>query len=356
MRKSVTGWIAGFILAASAVALGQAIGGLPFQLQNNTTADASQVMSNFNTIVSGVNSYVAKKGINSDITQLTGLTTPISPSQGGTQTYVSAVATTGSANAQVVASTTPTFTLAVGARVQFIPGFTNTAQVTLTIGSIGPAIIARQQPGGLVPTSGGELVANSIIEAVWDGTFWELLSNFTSSVPAGVIFYTSVNAAPSGYFLAQGQAVSRTTYSTLFALIGTAYGIGDGSNTFNIPDMRGRYPVAVDAGAGRASSCGGGVLAGTCGANTLTIAQLPAAPPFAPTVTITDPGHTHSYTVTNSNNINITVGGAGAVNSGATGATTGSNTTGITAALNGNLGQGQAYYPNTIVLNGIIKY
>ena len=356
MRKSIIGWIAGFILAASAVALGQAIGGLPFQLQNNTTADASQVMSNFNTIVSGVNSYVAKKGVNSDITQLTGLTTPLSPSQGGTQTYVSAVATTGSANAQVVASTTPAFTLSVGSRVQFISGFTNTAQVTLTIGSIGPFVIVRQLPGGLFPTNGGELVANSTAEVAWNGTFWELLNNFTSPVPTGAIFYTAGGAAPSGYFLAQGQAVSRTTYSSLFGLIGTTYGIGDGSSTFNIPDARGRYLVAVDAGAGRASSCGTGVLSNTCGANTLAIAQLPAAPPFAPTVTITDPGHTHSYTAVQTSGATSPTGVGQSVDQGTTGATTGSNTTGITAALNGNLGQGQAYYPNTIVLNGIIKY
>ena len=51
--------------------------------------------------------------------------------------------------------------------------------------------------------------------------------------------------APEGWFLCNGQAVSRTFYSNLFALIGTAYGSGDGSTTFNVPDLRGSVPVGA---------------------------------------------------------------------------------------------------------------
>lgn len=50
-------------------------------------------------------------------------------------------------------------------------------------------------------------------------------------------------AAPSGWLLCDGSAVSRTTYSTLFAVVGTTYGVGDGSTTFNIPDLQGRFPM-----------------------------------------------------------------------------------------------------------------
>ena len=49
-------------------------------------------------------------------------------------------------------------------------------------------------------------------------------------------------AAPTGWLLAAGSAVSRTTYATLFAAIGTTYGAGDGSTTFNLPDFRGVFP------------------------------------------------------------------------------------------------------------------
>lgn len=55
----------------------------------------------------------------------------------------------------------------------------------------------------------------------------------------GMIFPYAGSSAPSGFLLCNGQAVSRTTYSSLFTLIGTSYGAGDGSTTFNVPDLRG---------------------------------------------------------------------------------------------------------------------
>ena len=60
--------------------------------------------------------------------------------------------------------------------------------------------------------------------------------------PIGSILPYGGTSAPSGWFLCQGQAVSRTTYSELFAVIGTAFGAGDGSTTFNLPDMRESVP------------------------------------------------------------------------------------------------------------------
>jgi microcystin-dependent protein len=54
------------------------------------------------------------------------------------------------------------------------------------------------------------------------------------------------SSAPSGYLMEDGTAVSRTTYSALFAIIGTTYGAGDGSTTFNLPDSRGRVSVNLN--------------------------------------------------------------------------------------------------------------
>lgn len=59
--------------------------------------------------------------------------------------------------------------------------------------------------------------------------------------PIGTILPYGGTTAPSGWFLCQGQAISRTNYADLFAVIGTAFGIGDGSTTFNIPDLRGEF-------------------------------------------------------------------------------------------------------------------
>jgi hypothetical protein len=59
----------------------------------------------------------------------------------------------------------------------------------------------------------------------------------------GMVAAYAGSSAPSGWLLCDGTAVSRTTYSALFAAIGTSYGAGDGSTTFNLPDLRGRVPV-----------------------------------------------------------------------------------------------------------------
>ena len=60
--------------------------------------------------------------------------------------------------------------------------------------------------------------------------------------PIGTILPYGGASAPSGWFLCQGQALSRTTYSELFAVIGTSFGVGNGSTTFNLPDMRESVP------------------------------------------------------------------------------------------------------------------
>lgn len=72
-----------------------------------------------------------------------------------------------------------------------------------------------------------------------------------SFVPAGTILPFGGATAPSGWLLCDGSAVSRTTYAALFANISTAWGYGDNSTTFNLPDMRGRFPRGRDAGIAR---------------------------------------------------------------------------------------------------------
>lgn len=106
----------------------------------------------------------------------------------------------------------------------------------------------------------------------WDGDSWELLSwhstidghiadtDLHSGVPVGTILEDAGASTPTGFLPCNGSAVSRTTYSALFARIGTTYGTGDGSTTFNVPDRRGRF------GLGKAASGTGSVLGSTGGA------------------------------------------------------------------------------------------
>ena len=65
-------------------------------------------------------------------------------------------------------------------------------------------------------------------------------------VPVGSVIYHAANTPPSGYLKANGAAISRSTYATLFAVIGTTYGGGDGSSTFNVPDLRGEFARGWD--------------------------------------------------------------------------------------------------------------
>ncbi len=78
-----------------------------------------------------------------------------------------------------------------------------------------------------------------------------VLSGGGDLVPPGAVSAYAGGSQPTGWLLCNGAAVSRTTYANLFAVIGAIYGAGDGSTTFNIPDMRGRVAAMLDGGTGR---------------------------------------------------------------------------------------------------------
>lgn len=81
-----------------------------------------------------------------------------------------------------------------------------------------------------------------------------------SLLPSGAITAYGAASAPTGWLLCNGAAISRTTYAVLFAVIGTTYGVGDGSTTFNIPNLTQRFPL------GKAASGTGATLGATGGA------------------------------------------------------------------------------------------
>jgi microcystin-dependent protein len=79
----------------------------------------------------------------------------------------------------------------------------------------------------------------------------------------GVILPYAGTAAPNGFLLCYGQAVSRTAYAALFSVISTTYGVGDGSTTFNLPDLRGRAVAGKDDMGGSAANRLGVTISGT---------------------------------------------------------------------------------------------
>ncbi len=102
----------------------------------------------------------------------------------------------------------------------------------------------------------------------------------------GMMMRYAGSSAPSGWLLCYGQAISRTTYAALFSAVGTTFGSGDGSTTFNVPDVRGRVSAGKDDMGGTSANrltgltdgVNGDVLGGTGGleTQTLTIAQIPS--------------------------------------------------------------------------------
>lgn len=97
----------------------------------------------------------------------------------------------------------------------------------------------------LLAILGGGTAGQVLTSAGAAAVEWDPAAGGGTTIPAGTLTMYAGAAAPSGWLLCDGSAISRTTYSALFTAIGTSYGTGDGSTTFNLPDMRGRMPVGL---------------------------------------------------------------------------------------------------------------
>jgi microcystin-dependent protein len=113
-----------------------------------------------------------------------------------------------------------------------------------------------------------------------------------STVPTGTLMAFAGSAAPAGYLLCTGAAVSRTTYAALFAVIGTVYGAGDGSTTFNIPDGRSRSVVGAGQGAGLTNRSLGSGTGAAWGEESHALSQAEM-----PSHAHADAGHNHGGAV-----------------------------------------------------------
>jgi microcystin-dependent protein len=207
------------------------------------------------------------------------------------------ITTAGTSTAYTVASNQgfDNFADMNGAMIALVPHVTNGATVTLNVDALGAKPL-RFGPG--LELQSGVLIQGTPYAVSYnntDGAFY-LQGGFANpyGIPlGGMMPYIGSSAPSSAFALPFGQAISRTTYATLFSLVGSTFGSGDGSTTFNVPDLRGRAIFGLDnmggSAASRITAAGGNfdgtVLGGTGGAQnqTLTQAQLPAvAPTFSP--------------------------------------------------------------------------
>lgn len=202
----------------------------------------------------------------------------------------------------------------------------------------------------LTTKSDGDVFTAEMWNQIKDN-FDSLQATILTPVPVGTMFPFAGADAPSGYLVCDGSAVSRTTYATLFDTIGTTYGSGNGSTTFNVPDLRGRFPMGAGTGTGLNAS-GTGAPSGTS-----QTARTRGAWGGEETHLLTSgesglPSHTHDSAV-GSGFVNIT---SGAKNLSTTGSnesiTTSSATKAVPAA---NASSRHNTVPPFVVTNYIIK-
>jgi microcystin-dependent protein len=216
-----------------------------------------------------------------------------------------AITTGGASTAYTVTSYQVFDTLAhmAGQMIAFTPHTTNTGSAcTLNVDGLGAKALRS--------TTGVELPAGTLIQGTpylalynnSDAAFY--LHGFFGNpynIPiASSIEYWGSTAPNSSFVFPYGQAISRTTYSALFALLSTTYGTGDGSTTFNLPDLRGRGTACLDnmggSAASRLTSTYFGTAATALGAvggaesQTLTLAQTPSGITVTGTIAVTAPG------------------------------------------------------------------
>lgn len=160
---------------------------IPYNLTNGSLADATQVMGNFNTIITDVNANGAHNGVNSDITSITGLTTPLSNAQGGTAVYNGGVST-GTANAQVFGTTAPlNYSLTTGNIVTGVASVSNSGALTINVAGTGVKAVDKTVAGGLTAVVSGDVIANGGYVFYWDGTEYIILNPTLPAIAAGSI-------------------------------------------------------------------------------------------------------------------------------------------------------------------------
>lgn len=267
-----------------------------------------------------------------------------------------------------------------GHRVAFIMNLTNTGPCTLNADGLGAKPLRTAVGADLGP---GVLIANTPYAATYFNNTGEwILHGFFGNpyyIPlGGMLDYTGSTAPNSAFVLPYGQAISRTTYASYFALVGSTFGPGDGSSTFNVPDLRGRFVAGKDDMGGSAanrvtlagSGISGTVLNGTGGAESRAITQA-NLPPVNFTVVIPAGQGLHTHEIPDINARNSTgTGNADAVlkpdtiNQALDAASIFANGGNVIASIlpqmtgtasSGGSGASLSSLPPTIVLNKIVR-
>jgi microcystin-dependent protein len=195
---------------------------------------ATDLNENFDQVL-----YLAQETANSAANQSTaGLQTQITAA---TNTANTAITTANAANstANGIAGTANTALTNANAAVVTA----NAAVVTANAASV-TATNAETTANAISSTANTALTTANAISSTANTALTNANAAIVAAnaaVPAGSVFYFAANAAPTNFLKANGAAISRATYSALFTAVGTTFGVGDGSTTFNVPDLRGEF-------------------------------------------------------------------------------------------------------------------
>ncbi len=268
--------------SVSSGAFATIINALPYNFTNGSLADATQVMANYDEIVTDVNTNGAHNGVNSDITSITGLTTALPPSEGGTVVYTGGT-TAGSANAQTLVTVTPSaFALTAGNIVTGIAGASNTTTATLATNGTTAKTVKYTASTGLANLYAGAITSGGAYAFLYDGTQYQLLNPTLAASTAllniqvfqtpGDITYTPTAGMTKAVvkMVGGGGASGSTTGAGGQSATG---GAGGGADTTEL------FVTAAQIGVSAAGHVGAAGAAGSSGNN-------PGGPGAATTFTI----------------------------------------------------------------------
>ncbi|MCP1758028.1 tail fiber protein [Bradyrhizobium elkanii] len=275
------------------------------------------------------------------------------------------IVTAGTSTAYTVTSNQvfDNLTRLAGQMIAFTPHATNGATVTLNVDGLGAKPL-RSSPGIDLPA--GILAQGTPYIAVYNATdaaFY--LRGFFGNpyiVPLGAIVeYAGASVPNSSFVFPAGQALNRTTYASLFSLIAVTFGAGDGSTTFNVPDLTGRVTAMKEAAPNRLTSSyfgGNSAAMGAAGGSESTALSTGNLPPYTPSGSVSTSVSSAVVSLQSASNggqnafaTSSTVGGSANM-SGALGLTLGSSFTG--SAQGGSSAPFRTVQP-TIILNKIMR-
>lgn len=233
--------------------------------------------------------------------------------QDDTFAFAAAASVGGTADAITLTPAPAITAYAAGQRFTFVAEAANTGATTINVSGVGAKSITKT---GATALTAGDIADAALIQVVYDGTQFQLISTsgvaigsgiltgdntFTGSntfsgtlnvtgtmqhagatvLPIGAVQMYAGTTAPTGWHVLDGTAINRTTFANCFGVLGETFGAGNGSTTFNVPNMKGRMPIGVGQGA---TAAGGGTgtsrtLAADGGAETHTLTAAQSGSP-----------------------------------------------------------------------------